>query len=88
MDAEIVRISLELVNELLKPPIRLVAITPGTLPEEAGIRYREIFNSIDDAYAYFRQKMPEGRWLLWLQGSDGETISVDSQAFESNLEAL
>lgn len=78
MDIE--KIGYELVKELLKPPIQLVAVTPGTIPE--GSQFDELFDSVDAAYAFFRQKRPEGRWTLWLQGSDGQMMGLDSQKFE------
>lgn len=78
MDIE--KLDYQLVKELLKPPIRLVAVTPGTIPE--GSQFDEVFDSIDIAYAFFRQKRPEGKWTLWLQGSDGQMIGLDSQKLE------
>ena len=80
------RISYELVKKLLKPPIRLVAATPPgfSLPEKG--QYEEAFDSIDTAYAFFRQKRPKGRWILWLQGSDGLMIGLDSQKLEKAKE--
>lgn len=80
MDIE--RVSYQLAKELLKPPIRLVAVSAGTLPEEAGIKYTKSFDSVDNAYALFRQEQPKGRWILWLKGSDGQMIGLDSQKLE------
>ena len=80
---ELERCSYELVSESLKPPLRLIAVTPPgfVLPEES--QYPETFDSIDTAYAFFRQMRPEGRWILWLQGSDGALMGVDSKMWES-----
>ena len=64
MDAE--QIGSELVRELLKLPVQLVAVSPGTLPEKGGIEYGKAFGSIDDAYSFFRRERSEGRWTLWL----------------------
>jgi hypothetical protein len=75
-------ISRELVRELLKPPIELVTISPGTLPEDAVIKYGKVFSSVDDAYAFLKQERPEGRWTLWLKGVDGQVIGVDSKGWE------
>ncbi|KKM60684.1 hypothetical protein LCGC14_1539370 [marine sediment metagenome] len=38
---DVKQISRELVRELLKPPIELVAVSHGTLPDEAGIKIQE-----------------------------------------------
>lgn len=78
MDIE--NIDYQLAKELLKPPIRLVAVTPGTIPE--GSQFEEVFDSIDAACTFFKQKRPEGRWILWLQGSDSQMIGLDSQKLE------
>ncbi len=82
-DMESKKSSYELANELLKPPVRLLAVNAGDPPLGRG-QYGESFDSIDAAYAFFRQKRPEGRWTLWLQGSDGQVIGVDSQAWDSH----
>jgi len=81
-DMENKQSSYALANQLLKPPVRLLAVNAGAPPLGRG-QYDESFDSIDAAYAFFRQKRPEGRWTLWLQGSDGQMIGVDSQAWES-----
>jgi len=35
--------------------------------------------TIDAAYMFFRQIRPEGRWILWLQDSNGALIGTDSK---------
>jgi hypothetical protein len=79
---EVDEIGRQLVRESLKPPVQLLAVSPGTLPKEAGIKYEKTFDSVDDAYAFFRQERPEGRWTLWLRGSDGQMMGIDSQRWE------
>lgn len=76
------RISYQLVKELLKPPIRLVAVSPPGFSLPGKGQYEETFDSIDTAHAFFRQKRPKGRWILWLQGSDGLMVGLDSQKLE------
>ena len=80
---ELERCSYQLVSESLKPPLRLIAVTPPgfVLPKES--EYTENFYTIDAAYAFFRQMRPEGRWILWLQGSDGALMGVDSKMWET-----
>ena len=40
---------------------------------------QQALNYDNAAYAFFRQIRPEGRWILWLQGSDGVLIGADSR---------
>lgn len=44
---DIGKIGYQLVKELLKPPIHLVAVSPGTIPE--GSQFEEVFDSVDAA---------------------------------------
>lgn len=89
-------IQLALVRELLKAPLWLVAITPGYIPPPSGACKfcRQIhtspstwglgpFNTLEDVMAAFRRKRPEGRWLVWVRGADGEMVGVDSQTWEA-----
>ena len=74
----------EMIRAVLKPPVRLVAITFGD-ERPARARYDDEFASLDEAYAGFREKMPLGRWTVWLRGSGGQIIGVDSQLWEKAM---
>jgi hypothetical protein len=43
----------ELVKELLKPPLRVMGITPGTDQPEKP-QFEEHFGSLEEAYTFFR----------------------------------
>ena len=79
---------LALVRELLKAPLYLVAITPGyrpplRVPGIFGCCSGGPFGTLEEVMAAFRQKRPEGRWLVWIRGVDGEMVGVDSQTWEA-----
>ena len=75
----------ELARVLLKPPLRLLGVTtPGNLPLSIlqGPWAGGAFSTLEEAMAEFRCRRPEGRWLVWLQGVDGETVGIDSQKWD------
>jgi hypothetical protein len=65
----------EIMRMLLKPPLRVIGITPGT-DRPAKPQYNEHFGSLEDVYAFFRKKRPEGRWLIWVKDADGQGIAL------------
>ena len=79
---------LALVRELLKAPMCLVGITPGyvpplwVLPGVYGCSGGP-FSTLEEVMAAFRRKRPEGRWLVWIRGADGEMVGVDSRTWEA-----
>jgi hypothetical protein len=74
----------EMLRAALKPPLRLLAITFGEKrPSKA--HYDLEFATLEAAYAGFREKMPYGRWTVWLKGYGGVTIGVDSRLWEESL---
>jgi len=75
-----------LLSEPLKPPLRLIVVAPPGFMLPRKSQYPETFDSIDAAYAFFRQIRPEGRWILWLQGADGALIGADSKMWERGPE--
>lgn len=79
-----VRESYELAKSLLKPPLRILGIVPGT-SQPTKLQYDEHFNSLEEVYGFFRRKRPEGRWLIWIQGSDGQEIGLDSKKWEEAI---
>lgn len=64
------RADYELVKYILKPPFHVLGITTETV-RPVKSRYDEHFNSLDEVYAFFRKKRPEGRWSIWVQDTDG-----------------
>ena len=76
---------LALVRELLKAPMCLVAITPGYIPVPGlfGCCSGGPFSTLEEVMTAFRRKRPEGRWLVWIRGADGEIVGVDSQTWEA-----
>ncbi|MCK4828381.1 hypothetical protein KA005_72295 [bacterium] len=75
------RESYELAKSLLKPPLRVVGITAGT-SRPVKLQYDESFSSLEEVYTFFRKKRPEGRWLVWIQDSDGQELGLDSKKWE------
>lgn len=74
----------EMIRAVLKPPVHLLAITfDETRP--AAPQYKEEFNSLEEAYAFFREKMPYGRWTVWLKGASGQGLGLDSQLWEKAM---
>jgi len=71
----------EMIRAVLKPPVHLLAITFGE-ERPAKSQYDIEFLSLAEAYAGFREKMPLGRWTVWLKGASGQTIGVDSELWE------
>ena len=78
------RESYEQAKCILKPPLRIVGITAAIL-QPTGPRYDERFGSLEEVYAFFRKKRPEGRWLIWVQDSNGKEIALDSEKWEEVL---
>ena len=77
---------LTLVRELLKAPMCLVAITPGYIPPlRVSFGCPGPFSTLEEVMAAFRRKRPEGRWLVWIRGVDGEMVGVDSQTWEKEV---
>ena len=76
--------SYELAKSLLKPPLRILGIVPGT-SRPTKLQYDEHFNSLEEVYAFFRKKRPEGRWLVWIQGSDSQVLGLDSEKWEEAI---
>jgi len=74
----------ELVKEMLKPPLRVLGITIETV-RPVKPQYDEHFSSLEKVYAFFRKKRPEGRWLIWVQSSDGQEMSLDSKKWEKAM---
>jgi len=74
----------EMLRAALKPPLRLLAVTFG---EERPSRpqYDIEYATLEAAYAGFREKMPFGRWTVWLKGAGGQAIGVDSQLWEKAM---
>lgn len=79
-----VRESYELAKSLLKPPLRVVGITAGT-SRPVKPQYDESFSSLEEVYAFFRKKRPEGKWLVWIKGSDGQVLGLDSEKLEEAI---
>ena len=71
----------EVVKLILKPPLRVIGINVGTV-RPAKPQFDEQFNSLEEAYTFFRKKRPEGRWLVWVQSSDGQEMPLDSKKWE------
>lgn len=78
------RISYELVKLLLKPPLRVIGINVQTV-RPSKPQYDEHFSSLEEVYAFFRKKRQEGRWLIWVQGSDGQEMPLDSKEWEEAM---
>ncbi len=74
----------EVVKLLLKPPLRVIGITAQTV-RPAKQEYDEHFASLEEVYAFFRKKRPEGRWLVWVQTSDGQEMPLDSKKWEQAI---
>ena len=74
----------ELIKSTLKPPVHLLAITFGE-ERPAKEQYDIEFATLEEAYDAFREKMPYGRWTVWLKGAGGQTIGVDSQLWEKAM---
>ena len=73
-----------MIKAVLTPPVHLLAITFGE-ERPAKSQYDIEFATLEDAYAGFRKKMPFGRWTVWLRGSGGQVIGVDSQLWEKAM---
>lgn len=78
------KISYELVKLILKPPLRVIGVTAQTVRPPKP-QYDEQFGSLEEVYAFFRKKRPEGRWLIWIQGSDGQEMPLDSRKLEEAI---
>jgi hypothetical protein len=75
----------EMAKAVLKPPVRLTAVTfDETRP--AAPQYKEEFNSLEEAYAFFRKEKPSGRWIVWLRGASGQGLGLDSQLWEKGMD--
>jgi len=61
-----------------------MGITAGT-SRLVKPQYGESFSSLEEVYAFFREKRPESRWLIWIQGSDGQGIGLDSKKWEEAI---
>lgn len=73
--------SYEMVRDILKPPVHMLAITfDNERPSRAQFDLE--FATLEEAYDAFREKMPYGRWTVWLKGAGGKTIGLDSQLWE------
>ena len=73
-----------MIQKVLTPPVRLLAITFGDeRPAKAAFDIE--FATLDEAYAFFREKMPTGRWTVWLKGSTGQTFGLDSRLWEKSM---
>lgn len=81
------KLSYELVKLMLKPPLRVIGITAQTV-RPAEPHFDEFFNSIDEVYTFFRQKRPVGRWLVWVQASNGQEMPLDSKKWEQAIGGL
>jgi hypothetical protein len=78
------RLDYELVKTLLKPPLQVIGITTQT-DRPMKTQFEVHFNSLEEVYAFFRSKRPEGRWLIWIQSSDGQETVLDSKIWEEAL---
>ena len=74
----------DIVKSILKPPLRITAITPEMV-RPVKPQYDECFSSLEEAYAFFRKKRPKGRWIVWVQGSDGQEVPLDSKKWEEAM---
>jgi hypothetical protein len=74
----------DMAKTILRMPVRVYAVT---FEDKAPLRsqYTEEFNSLEDAYAFFRKEKPEGRWMVWLRGADGHGVGLDSRLWERGL---
>lgn len=75
----------EQAKSILKAPLRIVGITAAII-QPTGPRYDEEFGSLEEVYAFFRKKRPEGRWLIWVRDSNGQEIALDSEKWEKVLD--
>lgn len=71
----------ELVKSILKPPLLIIGIT-AQMVRPVKPQYDEQFGSLEEAYAFFRKEQPKGRWIIWIQGSDGQEMPLDSKKWE------
>jgi len=78
------RPNFELVKSILKPPLRVLGVTTETV-RPVKPQYDEQFSSLEEVYAFFRKKRPEGRWIVWIQGSDGQEMPLDSEKWEEAM---
>jgi len=74
----------ELVKMLLQPPLRVLGFTTETV-RPVKPQYDEQFGHLEQVYAFFRKKRPKGRWIVWIQGSDGQEIHLDSKKWEEAM---
>lgn len=74
----------EMIKAVLTPPVHLLAISFGE-ERPAKSQYDIGFATLEDAYTGFREKMPFGRWTVWLRGSSGHVIGIDSQLWEKAM---
>jgi len=74
----------ELIRDTLKPPVHLLAITFGE-ERPSKSQFDIEFSILEEAYDAFRQRMPFGRWTVWLKGVGGQTIGVDSRLWEKAM---
>lgn len=81
---DMARPNFELVKSILKPPLRVLGVTTEIV-RPVKLRYDEQFSSLEEAYAFFRKKRPKGRWIVWIQGSDGQEMHLDSKIWEEAM---
>lgn len=74
----------EMIRAVLKPPVHLLAITFGE-ERPAKPQHDIEFATLEEAYAFFRKEKPQGQWTVWLKGSGGQEIGVDSQLWEKAM---
>ena len=75
----------EMAKSVLKPPLRLLAITFGE-ERPAKSQYDIEFATLEEAYAFFRKEKPSGRWIVWLRGASGQGLGLDSQLWEKGMD--
>jgi|GEM_PF-6259834 len=81
------RLDYELAKSLLKPPLRVTGITTQT-DRPVNPQFEERFNSLEEVYTFFRRKRPEGRWLVWIQSSDGQEMVLGSKVWEEAMKEV